>query len=63
MVAPKIGDVAGFIDERHLQRGFIFPSRRFPFVPDFSRLCRFLPLVYITPHQYAVFGGLRYAPA
>jgi len=34
-----------------LRRGFNFPSRRFPFVPDFSRLCRSLLLVYIIPHQ------------
>jgi hypothetical protein len=34
-----------------LGRGFKFPSRRFPFVPDFSHLCRFLRLVYIIPHQ------------
>lgn len=34
-----------------MRRGCNFPSRRFPFVPDFSRLCRSLLLVYIIPHH------------
>lgn len=40
-----------FLALQYLGRGFKFPSRRFPFVPDFSRLCRSLLLVYIIPHH------------
>ena len=47
----KTGDVAGFTVAGYLQRGFIFSSRRFPFVPRFSRLYHFLPLVYVARHQ------------
>ena len=47
----KTGDVAGFTVAGYLQRGFIFSSRRFPFVPRFSRLYHFLPLVYVARHH------------
>ena len=49
---PLPGKFTARFTLRYLQPRFNFPSRVFPFVPEFSRLCRVCPVIYFMPLQH-----------